>query len=301
LDGNIPTTTAGIQVQTTGTIETVNRFGAPVEIAPAVDVDDKIAPVLTKTNKVDNVAAVANTIALTFSEPIDIDTVSNYSFSVEGYNVTGRSVSGNDVVLTVSPKAGSGNPANPVVGTSVTQNQAIFDEKGNSVSSLSTEVKAVRADKTALNAAITAAEAQHTAATEGAGNGQYNAGSKATYLTAINAAKAVAADAAATSAQVATAVTNLANATTAFNGQRVVVNYTNLNTAITAAQAKHDGAVEGSVAGEYGAGSKATFQTAINDAQAVASNTSATQAEVDAALAALQQADTDFEATKVSA
>ncbi|OPH50416.1 hypothetical protein BC351_07070 [Paenibacillus ferrarius] len=68
---------------------------------------------------------------------------------------------------------------------------------------------------------------------------------------------------------------------------------------IANAQAKHDAAVEGSAAGNYGTGSKQALQTAINDAQSVADNHSATQEEFEQATTALNAALQVFEASKV--
>ncbi|WP_249860713.1 NEAT domain-containing protein [Paenibacillus konkukensis] len=270
--------------------------------------------------------------------------------------------------------------------------------------------------KTALNAAIADAQAKHDAAVEGTEAGQYPAGAKATLLTAIGQAKAVADNAAATQAQVDAATAALQAAVTAFQasvntgsaeqydlnftalhetedkassmdryfvkpgkltvqqGQKKVTltitdhqavpsfqveqngamvettvisvdtvankrvvqfpiedlaallnakvhvsakmpngsayendyiirlkfdvgNKTTLNAAIADAQAKHDAAVEGTEAGQYPVGAKATLLTAIGQAKAVADNAAATQAQVDAATAALQAAVTAFQAS----
>lgn len=72
-----------------------------------------------------------------------------------------------------------------------------------------------------------------------------------------------------------------------------------LENEITAAQALHDGAVEGTDPGEYAPGSKATFQTAITNAITVRDNAAATQAEVATARDDLAAARTAFEAAQV--
>ena len=76
---------------------------------------------------------------------------------------------------------------------------------------------------------------------------------------------------------------------------------TQLEADIAVAQALHDGATEGTDPGEYAAGSKATLQAAIDDAQAVVDqdNPKATTAEVTQAEADLAEAVATFEAGKV--
>ncbi|WP_282937977.1 NEAT domain-containing protein [Paenibacillus sp. RC67] len=71
-------------------------------------------------------------------------------------------------------------------------------------------------NKAALNTLLTDAQAKHDAAVEGSANGQYPAGSKSTLQAAINQARAVANDAAATQLQTDKAVADLHSALTAF-------------------------------------------------------------------------------------
>ncbi|MBW7458849.1 glycoside hydrolase, partial [Paenibacillus sepulcri] len=71
-------------------------------------------------------------------------------------------------------------------------------------------------DKTALAAVIAEAQAAHDAAAEGTAAGQYPAGSKAELQAAIDDAKAVAADSAATDEQVEQAAASLAESLQAF-------------------------------------------------------------------------------------
>jgi hypothetical protein len=78
---------------------------------------------------------------------------------------------------------------------------------------------AVVIDKVALNAAITAASTLQTGAVEGKAAGQYQVGAKATFQTAIDASKTVAASTTATQTDVNNAVTALANAVTVFQGK----------------------------------------------------------------------------------
>jgi endo-1,4-beta-D-glucanase Y len=75
------------------------------------------------------------------------------------------------------------------------------------------------------------------------------------------------------------------------------VNKTLLAAAITSATTLHTTSVEGSAAGQYPAGSKATLLQAINNASLVNSNVDATQIEVDAALLALNTAVSTFQAS----
>ena len=74
---------------------------------------------------------------------------------------------------------------------------------------------------------------------------------------------------------------------------------TELNALIDESQALHDGATEGTSVGFYVEGSKATFQTAIDAAQAVANTDGATQSTIDAAVANLNAAKTTFEAAQI--
>ncbi|UJF36053.1 glycoside hydrolase family 2 TIM barrel-domain containing protein [Paenibacillus hexagrammi] len=66
-----------------------------------------------------------------------------------------------------------------------------------------------------------------------------------------------------------------------------VVDKASLTSLIEEAQSKHDAAVEGTASGQYPAGSKAELQAAIDQAQAIAGSTDATQEQVDQAEAAL--------------
>ncbi|MBM7565021.1 sugar-binding protein [Paenibacillus sacheonensis] len=68
-----------------------------------------------------------------------------------------------------------------------------------------------------------------------------------------------------------------------------------LAAAIADAQQTHDEAVEGSATGQYPAGAKAALQAAIDAAQAVADNASATREEIADAAAALQAAVDTFQ------
>ena len=79
----------------------------------------------------------------------------------------------------------------------------------------------------------------------------------------------------------------------------VVIDPSGLIATIASAQSTHDAAVEGTIPGQYAVGSKTTLQTAIDDAQIVADNESATQAQINAANTALNIAIATFESGKV--
>jgi len=78
------------------------------------------------------------------------------------------------------------------------------------------------------------------------------------------------------------------------------VDYTAIDAKIQEAQALHDGATEGTNPGEYEAGSKATLQTAINNATTVRNTNCVTQQQLDNATQALTQAMADFQDKKIT-
>lgn len=77
------------------------------------------------------------------------------------------------------------------------------------------------------------------------------------------------------------------------------IDYSALDAKITEAQDLHDNAVEGTNIGEYEAGSKADLQDAIDLATTVRNTSGVTQAQVDAAVVALQAAIDTFESKKI--
>jgi len=79
-----------------------------------------------------------------------------------------------------------------------------------------------------------------------------------------------------------------------------VVDYTAIDAKIQEAQNLHDGAVEGTEPGQYEAGSKATLQTAIDNAEAVRNTNCVTQQQLDNATQQLTQAMEDFEDKKIT-
>nr|WP_255397355.1 hypothetical protein [Sporosarcina sp. P2] len=137
-------------------------------------------------------------------------------------------------------------------------------------------------DSSALSTAINEASTLHTTVLEGTSVGQYVAGSKAILKTAIDTAQSVLDDASnKTIQQLSDAKDVLDQAVGVFEyGIVKAGDATTLTTAIQEATTLHANAVEGTVAGQYVVGSKATLQVAIDTAQSVlddASNKTAQQ------------------------
>ncbi|TXK84403.1 dockerin type I repeat-containing protein [Paenibacillus sp. N3.4] len=80
----------------------------------------------------------------------------------------------------------------------------------------------------------------------------------------------------------------------------IYIDKAGLNALIADAQSKHYAATEGSGIGQYPAGSKASLQTVINNAKAVADSTSASQQQVDQAKAYLNAALQSFLASVIT-
>lgn len=165
------------------------------------------------------------------------------------------------------------------------------------------------ADKTALNAVIAEAQTLYDTSPEGTQPGQYPPAAKAMLRSAIDAAIAVRDNPASTQAQVDTAVAMLQNAMTTFRNSVILpppppppadVDKSALQQAITAAQGRYEKAVEGTKVGQYRSGAKAALQAAIQAAIAVRDNAWATQADVDAAVAALNEAVRQFQTQVVT-
>ncbi|MBB6729837.1 S-layer homology domain-containing protein [Cohnella zeiphila] len=154
-------------------------------------------------------------------------------------------------------------------------------------------------DFSALETAISDAQAKADAATEGLATGEYEPGAKDELQAAINAAAEVRDNAASTQEDVDAALTALTAAVDAFEGKRVVVNLDALSKEIDDAQSKLDAAVEGEATGNYEAGAKDELQAAIHAAAEVRDNAASTQEDVDAALTALTAAVDAFEGKRV--
>ena len=162
----------------------------------------------------------------------------------------------------------------------------------------------VTVDKSALLAAITAAQTQYENAPEGNEPGQYPAAARAAFLEAINAANAVYENPDATQEDVDDAVTALAAAKATFEASVISepsVNKDALRAAIDAAEDLHDSAVVGIENGCWLKADKDAFKEAIDAANAVYADASATQAQVDNAVAALNAAKAVFEASVITA
>jgi hypothetical protein len=155
-------------------------------------------------------------------------------------------------------------------------------------------------DFTALTSKIQSAQTLHDNAVEGAANGQYAVGSKATLQIAIDAASIVNSNTSATQTQVDAAVVSLNNAITAFQLQIVTTDLTALKSAIVAAQSVYSNSTEGLADGQYPTGSKATLQNAIDAATTVKLDVTATQVQIDAATTTLNKAISDFQALKIT-
>lgn len=151
--------------------------------------------------------------------------------------------------------------------------------------------------KDALVEAIEKAEAVIDAVVTGEGNGEYALADYETFNTAINAAKAVNADAAASADDIAAAVENLNAAVTAFEATVIEVDYSALNTKIDDADGILAAATIGTADGEYMQSVADKFEESIDAAKAVESKTNATEAEITQAVSELTDAIELFEAS----
>ncbi|WP_340026524.1 S-layer homology domain-containing protein [Paenibacillus sp. FSL K6-1096] len=146
-------------------------------------------------------------------------------------------------------------------------------------------------DKTELNAAIAEAQAKLSSTEEGGDPGQYPSSVRTALGDAITTAQAVASNAQATAAEVEQALEELAAAIAIYNAAVVSESdKTELNTAIAEAQAKLSSTEEGSDPGQYPSSARTALVDAITTAQAVASNSQATAAQVEQARAAIASA-----------
>ena len=151
---------------------------------------------------------------------------------------------------------------------------------------------------TALDAIVAEAEATADVAREGEENGDLIIGSTVILNEAIAKYKAYRTTAI-NQGTVDNAVKALTVTLEAYLNSVVVVDFSQLETTISAAQSVLAGAVEGTEVGDYIIGSKDILQNAINDAQAVLDNASATQSDVNQADTDLNEAIDVFEASVV--
>ena len=166
------------------------------------------------------------------------------------------------------------------------KDRVIADADGVRVS-LTSKTFTTGVDSAAVLAKIAEADGVLAGAgVEGEKNGDIIVGSKATLQAAINAAY-VAMRAATNQDEMDMVGITLVVALANFEDAIVVVNYTALNAAITAAEAVKDAA---DYAAKYDEAARAAFETALTAAKAMSAKTDATQAEVDGSKDALELA-----------
>jgi len=199
-----------------------------------------------------------------------------YDAALEGVG-NGQYPTGSKDVLYAAILNANG-PIDDAGSTQAQVDQAIID-LNDAVAAFKAQVIVVT--KTALVAAISAAQAVYTPAIEGVADGQYPIGSKLTLQTAIDAASSINTNAGSSQAEVDQAVTDLNTAAGAFKAQKIVVDKSTLTASITSAQSTYSTAIEGTVEGQYPSGSKVILQAAIDASVIVKNNTLASQAQVD--------------------
>jgi len=154
-------------------------------------------------------------------------------------------------------------------------------------------------DASVLWALIATAQGKLSSATEGERNGDHHPGAMDALKDAISAAEEIAGKSGRTAAEVQGAQGDLQTAITTFDMAVVTVNYGDLADLIALCLSLHEGAEEGDRNGDYEAGSKDVFLAAIDAASYVAGYDRATQAEVNDAKGALQEAMEQFAAKKI--
>ncbi|MCY6370977.1 Ig-like domain-containing protein [Clostridium ganghwense] len=187
-----------------------------------------------------NSADKTASVELTFQEELTNANINKYVFKTDDddVDVTAAALKDGDaktVVLTLDASGdgytaaadfvglGISTGSNELFDTAAEANKAVVDAEIEIVDTDAIDaIAAKEAAKTALNAKITAAQQAHDVATEGAVVGNTIVGSKATLQTAITAAQAVYNNAAATTAQLTQATTDLNTAVTTFEASKVV-------------------------------------------------------------------------------
>ncbi len=147
------------------------------------------------------------------------------------------------------------------------------------------------ADKFLLNL-IDECQKEIDAAIVGIEKGNYSEAAKTAFQEAVNTAKAATADYEA-------AIEALTAARTTFQGSAITVDRAALKALVATATEAANGAVAGDFAGQYPADAIAAYKTAVETAQTAYNNVEASQEDIDAALAALKDAQTAFNAAKV--
>lgn len=159
-------------------------------------------------------------------------------------------------------------------------------------------------DKAALEQEIAEAQSIHDAAVEGSEPGQYPEGSKSALAVAIAIAQEAVNKAGVTQTEIDDAMAALHHAVESFKSSVIrdpsaPVDKTPLLEAISVAQAVYDSAVEGTEPGQYPAEAVMEFHLAIEAAKQVTEREEVTQAEIDAAVAALNAAIEAFGASMI--
>ncbi|WP_245583156.1 cohesin domain-containing protein [Paenibacillus daejeonensis] len=148
-------------------------------------------------------------------------------------------------------------------------------------------------DGSALNAVIEQAQGLLSTSTEGTQPGQYPAGSKAVLQAAVQSAIHVRDNLNATEADIAQAITALNQAISVFRSGVIAdpsIDKSELIKAIEAAKSKLDSVVEGNKVGQYSTTSVQALRAAVQRAEAVRNDGSASQATVNQAITSLNEA-----------
>lgn len=154
------------------------------------------------------------------------------------------------------------------------------------------------ANKTALNTAITVAQAIYIAAVEGLASGQYPVGSKAILWNSISVAVAANSNPNAPQLTINTAAIDLNASITAFQAKIISsVVKTALANAINFAKAIYNSSVVGYGDGQYTAANKSTFASAISVVDTVYCNPGVSQVMVDQAVITINTATQTFQAS----
>jgi beta-glucosidase len=196
------------------------------------------------------------------------------------------------------------NPKTTGPGVIAVTNADVSDTQGTVTKIANTNIEITVVDKTLLAEKIAAAQSKATSAVPGTEPGQYPAAAIAALQTAVDAATGVLNDEDSTDIEITQAVSDLSAAIAVFDAARIVeaeADKTELISAMVAAQALYDAAVEGLSAGQYPAGTKDRLNTAINAAKEVRDNSGVSSAEVSQATEDLNAAADTFKALKITA
>lgn len=190
-----------------------------------------------------------------------------------------------------------------LVSDNKTATQTQVDDAKNTLASVLSDFRAslITVDYTALTTAISNANTTNTAVKDliGDGDGQYPSDKYTAFTSALTTAQTVAGTTNATAAAVKSATDALTAAQKALVDAKITVDKTALTDAISTANTLIGGATEGTSVGQYLAGSKATYQTAIDKATTASQSHITTQGVSDA-VAELKKATDLFNASKVT-